>query len=64
MSNWQELGRDVTKLRHKVDNLDKSWEQVDRKLNELVQLAEFARLLTYVAIIAVMTTLLLNQYFG
>jgi len=64
MSNWQELGRDVTKLRHKVDSLDKSWEQVDQKLNELVHLAEIARLLTYVGIIAVMTTLLLNQYFG
>jgi len=64
MSNWQELGRDVTKLRHKVDNLDKSWERVDQKLNELVELAEVARLLTYVGIIAVMTTLLFNHFFG
>jgi len=64
MSNWQELGRDVTKLRHKVDNLDKSWERVDKKLNELVELAEVARLLTYVGIIAVMTTLLFNHFFG
>lgn len=64
MSNWQELGRDVTKLRHKVDNLDKSWERVDQKLNELVELAEVARLLTYIGIIAVMTTLLFNHFFG
>jgi hypothetical protein len=61
---WKELGSDVSKLRGKIDNLDVAWARVDAKLNDLVSLAETARLLTYVGVIAVMTTLLLNQYFG
>ena len=62
MSNWQELGRDVTKLRHKVDNLDKAWNRLDTKLNDLVQLAETARLITYGSIILVMVVLLVRQF--
>ena len=62
MSNWQELGRDVTKLRHKVDNLDKAWDRLDTKLNDLVQLAETARLITYGSIILVMVVLLVRQF--
>ena len=62
MSNCQELGRDVTKLRHKVDNLDKAWDSLDKKLNELVQLAETARLITYGSIILVMVVLLVKHF--
>lgn len=62
MSNWQELGHNVTKLRHKVDNLDKAWDRLDTKLNELVQLAETARLITYGSIILVMIVLLVKHF--
>lgn len=62
MSDWQELRHNVTKLRHKVDNLDKAWDRLDTKLNELVQLAETARLITYGSIILVMVVLLVKHF--
>ena len=62
MSNWQDLGRDVTKLRHKVDTLDRAWEKVDRKLNDLVNLAETAKLITFLCIFSLMLGLLLRHF--
>lgn len=59
---WQELGHDVTTLRGKVDVLDVKFEQVDTKLKDLIALAETARLITYLGVILVMVTLLINHW--
>lgn len=61
-NKWKELGSDVSKLRGKVDNLDVAWASVDAKLNDLVSLAETARLITYVTVFVLMVTLLVKSF--
>lgn len=61
-TKWVELGKDITKLRNKTDDLDLAFTRVSVKLDELVALAETARLITYISILGLMVTLLIKYW--
>jgi len=60
---WQELGRDMTLLRGKVDVLDVKIDNVNRQAEELARFTDAIRIVTFTAIMFLMTYLLV-QYFG
>jgi uncharacterized protein (DUF3084 family) len=62
MEKWNDLQSSVTKLKGKVDDLDVSWAKVDQKLNELVELAETARLIVYLTVFIGMITMLVHNF--
>ena len=61
-TKWVELGKDITKLRNKTDDLDLAFTRVSVKLDELVALAETARLITYLGVIIILVTLLVKHW--
>jgi len=60
---WQELGSDMTKLRGKVDVLSVKIDDVQRHAQELARFTDAIRIVTFTAIMFLMTYLLV-QYFG
>lgn len=62
MEKWTNLQSSVTRLKGKVDDLDTAWSKVDRKLNELVELAETAKLIVYLTVFIGMITILIHNF--
>ena len=61
---WQELGSDMTKLRGKIDVLDVKIDNVNRQAEELARFTDTIRIVTFTAIMFLMTYLLVNQFIG
>lgn len=61
---WQELGHDMTLLRGKVDVLDVKIDNVNRQAEELARFTDTIRIITFTAIMFLMTYLLVNQFIG
>ena len=60
---WQELGRDITLLRGNVDVLNVKLDNVNRQAEELARFTDAIRIVTFTAIMFLMTYLLVG-YFG
>ena len=60
---WQELGRDITLLRGNVDVLNVKLDSVSRQAEELARFTDAIRIVTFTAIMFLMTYLLVG-YFG
>ena len=61
---WQELGSDMTKLRGKVDVLAVKIDNVQRHAQELARFTDSIRIVTFTAIMFLMTYLLVTQFIG
>jgi hypothetical protein len=61
---WKELGSDMTKLRGKVDVLSVKIDDVQRHAQELARFTDAIRIVTFTAIMFLMTYLLVTQFIG
>jgi len=61
---WKELGSDMSELRGKVDVLAVKIDNVNRQAEELARFTDSIRIVTFTAIMFLMTYLLVTQFIG